>query len=103
MKKKHEPLYATISLNGAIYAVSFRVLTDDDGTKTTCCLQGYSERTFDEYRGSGIPLIDFRTMDFKGYTFPTVRERVSHWQPSDPTFEEYLADVRKRGATITTL
>lgn len=99
-----KPLYATISLNGGLWCVTFAAQTDKDGTGQSGHREGYGPNVFDEYRGSGIPCIDFRTMNFDNYNFPIIAEAsLTNSFSRNVPLNDWLQDVAIRGATVTTL
>ena len=104
-----KPAYATIAALGGYYTVQmYARKSKETGSTTTSTHSGYSEEVFDQYRGSGIPVIDYRTVDsFSGYGFPTVRDCTVIGAGMNPknycTLEEKLERARNIGATITYL
>jgi hypothetical protein len=96
------PAYATIAALGNLFSlVYFR--EQKPGGASSGYVQGYDEGVFREARGSGIPLVDYRTMDFNGYEFPTVAETCSHCFGGEWPLQRWLDEVRRRGATVTAL
>lgn len=97
----NQPLYATISLTGRTFTLRYKPTES-----TTSSLQGYSEHVFKEAIGSGIPCVDFRTMDFSGYNFPIIQEAFCIEKPAFGHYvklDDWLTEVRRRGATVTQL
>ena len=95
-----EPLYATIAASGHYFSVTYRAVRNPDGTGQSGSLSGYSDNVFRDV--SGIPLIDYRTMDFTGWKFPIVAEASLSSYAVVP-LETVLRMAAERGATITTL
>jgi hypothetical protein len=93
------PLYATIAASGGLFTLTYR----PQGSVGSAYRQGYDMSTFNEARGTGIPCVDFQTMDFAGYRFPGVKEAHSCFNERYLTLEQYVEQARERGATITML
>lgn len=93
------PLYATIAASGGLFTLTYR----PQGSVGSAYRQGYDESVFDEARGKGVPCVDFQTMDFASYRFPCVKEAHSCFNERYLPLEQYLAEVKARGATVTML
>lgn len=102
------PLYATISADGGLFTLTYAPEFRPDGTGSVASRQGYDASVFKEASGSGVPVVDFRTMQrWDGYTFPAIMEG-SLIQPPNPwapktRLAEWVEDVRRRGATVEEL
>ncbi len=98
------PAYATISSNGGLYTLTY--YPQDSSSRS---LQGYGRDVFRDggAEGTGIPLVDYQTMNFDGYSCRTVIETCSHCFGTDPLYyvrmADWLADVQARGAVVTKL
>ncbi len=104
MPKADRWAYATISADGGIWCVTGYYDKRPDGSGCSTSLSGYGPDVFDRAQGSGIPCVDYRPMDFAGYSCKPVAE--CH-HVFDPTFyvplADWLAEVTRRGAIVTTL
>lgn len=108
--KQDVPLYATIAMLGGHYAVTFHKAKSLGGSGVvTSTHSGSSETLFDKYRGSGIPLVDYRTVRDGEFPrgFNGVREACVFDAWSDPSkypaLSEYVEMMRGAGATIGVL
>ena len=104
MTGKMKPLYATISSTGGYYSV---VYTATPNTSST--LGSYSGDCIEKLRGTGIPLVDYRTGDVSAvhHKFNGVREACLVWADYDkdyyPTLGDFLERCRKAGVTVSNL
>jgi len=107
-----QPLYATVAQLGGFWSVTFRLRKSLAGHGwMTGSHSGSCESLLDGYRGSGIPLIDFRTV--RDGEFPRGVNGVYEacdasgrmdWEAKKyPTLDEYVELMREAGATISYL
>ena len=102
---KPKPAFATISALGNLFVLTFYPERRPDGLTSSSAREGYDLGVFRDAHGSGIPLVDYRTMDFTGYSCRTVIETCSHCfgGPTYIPLADWVAEVRRRGATVTHL
>ena len=94
------PLYATIAQSGSYFSVTYRAERRADGTGQSSSISGYSANLFEKPEFAGIPLIDYRTMDFTGWRFPIVQE-ASLCDYDVVPLATVLVMAESRGATIS--
>lgn len=100
---KDVPAYAMIAMLGGA-SVTFYKRPSGHGGETSGSHTGYDEEALlEQYRGSGIPLIDMRTVE--RYQSPPFycRETTICTGGRYVSLEEYVEFYRSIGATISTL
>jgi hypothetical protein len=109
-RPQDEPLYATTAALGGYFTVTFKKVINKDGSGHASSHTGYSEEFFDDYRGSGIPLIDFRTCTDLSKALRGVSGVLeasllgAGMTPSNyPPLDKYIEQCREAGCTITEL
>lgn len=98
-----EPLYATISMTGGLFTLSYRIVVRDDGTTITGNKSGYDRSVFNEAIGSGIPCLDLTTCEKLPFSDGVVEEYGPAQFGTRPTLAEKVAQYAECGAIVTYL